>query len=403
MAKARSMDAAELQEFLTRGIERIYPSEDFLRDKLARGERVRIYFGIDPTGPTLHLGHIVALLKLQTLQAFGHEVILLIGDFTGMVGDPTDKTAARQRLTRKQVLANAKRYKKQASAFLSFSGKSPAKLLHNSAWLSKLNFEAVLNLAAHFTVQQLMERDMFQVRQKEQKPIYLHEFLYPLLQGYDSAAMNVDGEIGGNDQTFNMLAGRTLMKQLKNKEKFVLAVKLLIDPSGKKMGKTEGNMLTFGDSSSDMFGKVMSWSDTQILPAFELLTKVPRADIESMKTGMEAGSLNPRDAKARLAEKISMYFYTAAEVEKAKRSFEKTFREGAIPDSVSKIEVSKGTSLIEALTRNISESRTQLRRLIISGAIEEVGKGKILDVSYMIQSPMTVRVGKHRFLRIDVT
>ena len=401
MAKARPMDAPALEEFLTRGIVSVYPSRDFLHKKLLHGERVRLYLGVDPTGPTLHLGHTAVLLKLQELQKFGHEIILLIGDFTGMVGDPTDKSAARRRLTRADVLANAKKYKKQASRFLSFSGKNSVKLLHNSKWLSKLNFEQVLDLSAHFTVQQLMERDMFQVRHKEQKPIYLHEFLYPLLQGYDSVAMDVDGEIGGNDQTFNMLAGRTLMKQLKGKEKFVIAMKLLTDPSGKKMGKTEGNMVTFEDSPADMFGKIMSWPDEMIVSAFELLTKVSQSEIEVVQKGMAERSLNPRDAKARLALEIIKHFYSAGEAEKAQESFEKTFREGKAPDSISEIKIAKNTPLMFALAKRLG-SNSRVRQRVQQGAISEIGGEKISDPLFPITRDMDLRIGSHEFVRLKI-
>src|SRR5574343_1572006 len=199
-------------ELLERGIENIYPSKAYLESRIAKGKKLRMYLGVDPTGPTLHMGHAIPLMKLADLQKLGHEVILLIGDFTAMIGDPTDKSATRKQLTRKEVLKNATLYKKQASKFLNF-GFGGAKLMYNSKWLASMNFENVVSLASKITVQQMIQRDMFQERLKEEKPIYLHEFLYPLMQGYDSVAMKVDGEIGGNDQTFNMLAGRDLRSE----------------------------------------------------------------------------------------------------------------------------------------------------------------------------------------------
>ena len=242
-------DHQQIEHFLTRGVEKVFPSADFVQARLKEGKPLTMYLGIDPTGPSLHLGHIVALRKLRQFQDLGHKVILLIGDFTGMIGDPSDKSATRQRLTRKEVLQNAKLYKTQASKILRFSGKNAAVLKYNSKWLAKLSFEDVVELAAHFTVQQMMARDMFDRRMKENKPISISEFMYPLMQGFDSVAMKTDGEIGGNDQTFNMLAGRTLMKEMHHKEKFVVTMKLLVDATGKKMGKTEGNMITLGDSA----------------------------------------------------------------------------------------------------------------------------------------------------------
>ncbi len=399
---AVSPDTETLEEILTRGVERVYPSKEFLARKLMAGEPVRLYLGVDPTGPTLHLGHAVILLKLSALQKLGHEVVLLVGDFTGMVGDPTDKTATRVRLTSSQVLANAKRYKKQASRFLSFRGENPAKVLYNSKWLGKLKFDQVLDLAAHFTVQQLIERDMFQARLKEGKPIYLHEFLYPLLQGYDSVGMDVDGEIGGNDQTFNMLAGRTLIKQLKNKEKFVIAMKLLVDPSGKKMGKTEGNMITFDDTPEDMFGKVMSWSDGMIMPAFEITTRLPLAEVRSIGEALASGVLHPRDAKLRLAREIVALFAGKRAGSAAAQAFQQAFREGGVPGNIIKKAVTVGTKLVDALAGEFG-SKSELRRLFAAGAISEIGGEKIIDEGMLVTRSMKLRIGKHRFVEIALS
>src|SRR3989339_591169 len=262
----------KINELLTRGVENIYPKKDFLEAKLKSGKPITLYTGYDPTAPTLHIGHGITMMKLRQFQDLGHKVIMLIGDFTGMIGDPTDKGAARQKLTREQVLANCKNYQEQASSILNFEGANPVAVKYNSEWLGKMNFAGILELTSHFTVQRMMERDMFEKRQEENKPIYLHEFLYPVMQAYDSVAMEVDGEVGGNDQTFNMLAGRDLMKDLQGKEKFVLTMKLLVDSTGKKMGKSEGNMIALADKPEDMFGKVMSWTDEMILKGFELCT-----------------------------------------------------------------------------------------------------------------------------------
>jgi tyrosyl-tRNA synthetase len=294
------INTIEVDNFLTRGVENVFPSKEAFKKALISGKQLSIYLGIDPTGPTLHMGHAIPLMKLSKLQKMGHKVILLMGDFTAMIGDPTDKTATRKKLTRKEVLTNLAQYKDQAKTFLSFTGPNAAQIKYNSKWLGKMKFEDVVELASNMTVQQMLERDMFSNRMKEGKPIHLHEFLYPLMQGYDSVAMDVDAEIGGNDQTFNMLAGRNLMRSLKNKEKFVLSTKLLVDASGKKMGKTEGNMITLQDNAQDMFGKVMSWPDELIVPGFELCTDVSEEEMAKEKAYLESGS-NPRDVKIRLA------------------------------------------------------------------------------------------------------
>ena len=212
---AVSTDKDKIKELLTRGVETIYPDRKFLEKRLNSGEQLTLYTGYDPTAPTLHIGHGITMLKLRQFQELGHKIIFLIGDFTGMIGDPTDKTSARQKLTREQVLENAKGYQKQAEAILDFKGKNPVELKYNSEWSDDMTLKDAVELASHFTVQQMLERDMFKKRLKDDKPIHFHEFMYPLLQGHDSVAMDVDGEVGGNDQMFNMMAGRTLMKALK--------------------------------------------------------------------------------------------------------------------------------------------------------------------------------------------
>ncbi|MEK7452528.1 MAG: tyrosine--tRNA ligase, partial [Patescibacteria group bacterium] len=297
-----------IEHVLTRGVENIYPSFEYLEARLHEGKQLTLYLGIDPTGPDLHLGHAIPLRKMAELQKLGHKLILLVGDFTGMIGDPTDKSATRVRLTREQVLANAAKYQEQASKIISFEGENAAEIKYNSEWLDKLTLRDATELASNFTVQQFLERDMFEKRLKEGKPIHLHEFLYPLMQAYDSVAMDVDGEIGGNDQTFNMLAGRDLMKTMKQKEKFVITSKLLVDPTGKKMGKSEGNMITLSDTPDDVFGKVMSWTDGMIIPGFEILTDLPNGEIKEMKIAMGDG-VNPRDFKVKLAKEVVSTFF----------------------------------------------------------------------------------------------
>ena len=220
-----------MEELLTRGVSNIYPSEEFLKKRLENGEKLTVYLGIDPTTPTLHIGHLIPLKKLAQFQALGHRIILLIGDFTATIGDPTDKTSVRTPLTREKVLENARLYKKQAARIIKFGGDNPASLKYNSRWLAKLSFAEALSLASKMTFAQIVKRDMFQKRIEENKDLFLHEFLYPLMQGYDSVVMDVDGEIGGNDQTFNMLVGRDLLKKINGKEKFVLSTKLLEDAS----------------------------------------------------------------------------------------------------------------------------------------------------------------------------
>lgn len=396
-------DEKQIEELLNRGVENIYPTPEFLKSKLMKGERLSLYLGIDPTSQTLHLGHIIPLLKLAKFQKLGHEIILLMGDFTAMIGDPTDKATTRKKLTRKEVLDNLKEYKKQASKFISFDGPNPALFRFNSDWLGKMNFFDVLELTSLVTVEQMMKREMFQRRSQEGRPVFVHELLYPLMQGYDSVAMGVDGEIGGNDQTFNMLVGRDLMKTLKNKEKFVITTKLLTDSGGAKMGKTEGNMVSLDQTAEDMFGKVMSWNDDIIINAFEIATNVPLTEIKQMATQISEGA-NPRDAKIKLAREIVKMYHGEKEAEKAVENFEKTFSKGEFPEDAKAIMAEKDEKIGDVLVRNeIVESKSEFRRLIEAGAISDYPDKKIND-PYEITgiSERRLKIGKKTFVILKI-
>ncbi|MBP6908264.1 MAG: tyrosine--tRNA ligase [Candidatus Pacebacteria bacterium] len=394
------MNSETQNELLIRGIANIYPSKEYVEARILRGEKLTIYLGIDPTGPTLHLGNAIPLKKLADFQKAGHKVILLIGDFTAMIGDP-DKLSARVPLTRKQVLSNLKNYKKQASKLLSFSGKNKAEIKFNSKWLSKMRFEDVLSLASQMTVSQMLERDMFKRRIEEQKPIFIHEFMYPLMQGYDSVAMDVDGEIGGNDQTFNMLCGRNLLKTLKNKEKFVLTMKLLEDNNGKKMGKTEGNMVALSDTPEDMYGKVMSWADSLIVPALELSTTVSLLEIETMRVSLEDGTLHPRDAKMRLAREIVSLFYDTKKAQSAEDSFIQTFKNNATPEDILTVSVKGQALLVDILISHaIVSSKSEFARLVEGGAVTNLDTQEKVSDPKIKSIPGCYRVGKARFIKI---
>ncbi|MCC7004561.1 tyrosine--tRNA ligase [Candidatus Nomurabacteria bacterium] len=397
-----STNKDKINYILSRGVENIYPSKDFLEKLLSSGKRLKIYLGVDPTGPSLHLGHAVAIRKLRKLQDLGHEIILLIGDFTAMIGDP-DKLAVRKQLTRKEVLNNCKNYKKQVGKILSFSGSNKARFVFNSKWLANMNFADVLNLASKITVDQMLKREMFQLRMKEGRPVYIHEFMYPLMQGYDSVVMGVDGEIGGNDQTFNMLMGRELMKEMKNKEKFVIAMKLLVDPTGKKMGKTEGNMISLTDSPYEMFGKVMSWTDQMIISGFEICTDVSGEEISKIDQDIKAGS-NPRDAKIRLAKEIITMFFDKSSAEKAEQNFIKTFSKGGLPEDIQKIQSKVGDKLADVLVKEkVVSSKSDFRRLVLEGAISETkSEKKIEDPNFSMKESVTLKIGKRRFVEVEV-
>lgn len=387
------------KELLTRGVEKIYPTVEALEEELQSGKKLRIYNGIDPTGK-LHLGHAVIFKKLRQFQDLGHEIVILIGDFTARIGDPTDKLATRRQLSREEIEKNARDYKKIIGKILN-TEKANLRFLHNEEWTNKLKPEDLLELASHFTVPQLLERDMFQERIKQKKEIYLHEFMYPIFQAYDAVTMDVDLQIGGSDQTFNMLAGRTLMKKMKSKEKFVLTMKMLADPTGKKMSKTGGGIVALDAEPDEMFGAIMAWPDELIESGFELLTDLPMSEIEEMNKEMPQ-NLNPRDAKVRLAKEIVSLLHGSAEAKKAAEEFEKVFQKKELPEDIVEIELSGTFPLPQFLVETrLVASNSEARRLIEAGAVE-IDSARCGDYKSTIATHpgMVVKVGKRRFAKI---
>ncbi len=393
----------KVKEVLTRGVERIYPSPQALEKKLRSGQKIRLYCGYDPSASTLHIGHAITLRKLAQFQALGHQVIFLLGDFTGMIGDPTDRTVARKKLTRAEVLKNAKNYQKLASKILSFSGKNPVKILYNSQWSDKLTFADLIELASHFTVQQMITRDMFQKRIAKKKPIYLHEFLYPLAQAYDSLAMEVDLEVGGNDQTFNMLCGRELMRAVKGKEKFVLTTKLLVDPTGQKMGKTAGKIITLDEKPDQMYGKIMSWPDEIIILGLELCTDVPMAEIAQINKKIKEDKINPRDAKAKLAREIVSIHHSKAAARQAEKEFNRIFREKEKPSKLPAFKLAaKKYRILDLLVQTkLAPSRSEAKRLVTQGGVKinnQVVKDWQKEIA--VKDGLIIQVGKRKFVQI---
>ena len=264
-----------------------------------------------------------------------------------------------------------------------------------------MNFADVLSLASQMTVQQMLERDMFERRIEEGKPIFIHEFMYPLMQGYDSVAMNVDGEVGGNDQTFNMLCGRDLLKSMKNKEKFVLTLKLLEDSTGKKMGKTEGNMVALSDTPEEMYGKVMSWSDGMIIPGFELCTNVPLSEILEISKSLESNSVNPRDIKMKLARALVTLYHTEAKAQSAEENFISTFQKHEIPSDMIEIKIHEGELLADVcVTHNIVKSKTEFNRFVENGAITDLQKNEKINDPKIRATKTEYKIGKTRFIRL---
>jgi tyrosyl-tRNA synthetase len=377
-----------IDEVLTRGVAQVLPDKKSLADLMVK-RKIKLYQGFDPSAPSLHLGNFVGLMKLRQFQKLGHEVIFLVGDFSGMIGDPSDKLSARKKLTREQVLENAKSWKKQASMLLDFEGENPAKIVFNSAWLDKLNFKDVIEISSHVTVQQLIERDMFQERIKTGTPIYLHEFLYPVVTGYDSVAQKVDLEIGGNDQMFNIMIGRTLEKALINKDKFALTTKLLVDKEGKKVGKTTGNALFLDSTPENFYAGIMSFPDETIFLSFELLTEIPLEGLE------EKIKKDPMGEKKHLAFEIIKLLWGQKAAIDAQDSFEQTFQERK-PEF--DIKVAAGQSLAGTIAPFTSMgSMSEAKRLIKQNAVEINGQ-KATDSSDKISPGDKIKVGSHTFL-----
>jgi len=379
------MGMDKIEEVLTRGVEEILPSKEGLAN-LMRTKKITVYQGFDPSSKNLHIGHLIGIRKLAQFQKLGHKVIFLIGDFTGMIGDPTDKAATRVRLSHRQVLENTKGYKKQIEQFINLKGPNAAEIKFNSSWLAPLKFEEIVELSSKFTVQQIIERDFFQKRIKDKKPIYLHEFLYPLMQGYDSVVMDVNLEIGGADQLFNMMAGRHLMKILKNKEKYVLTLKILEDPSGKKMGKSEGNTINLTDKSEDIFGKIMALPDSFINLGLELLTDLPLNLIKTKK---------PLDLKKMIAYDVVKQVKGEDKAKIAQEKFEKIFQKGEV-EFKQKVPFRK--TLIEVV-ENILGSKSKAKRLIKGGGVDINGKN-IVDIKYILKGGEKIKIGKKTFVKV---
>lgn len=396
----------QIDELLTRSVVDILPSRDFLKKELLSGKKLKIYFGADATGTSLHIGHATNYLILERFRKLGHKIVVLIGDFTARIGDPSDRGAARVQLTREEVVANTKTWLEKISPVLDFNNKeNPVEIVYNNDWLSKMTFEDVINLASNFTVQQMLERDMFEKRMTDEKPIYVHEFFYPLMQGYDSVHLDVDMEICGNDQTFNALTGRTLAKRLNNKEKFVFVTTLLENPkTGEKMmSKSQGTGVFLDESHIDMFGKIMAQPDENISQLFTDCTYLSLAEIAEIKKSLQNNSVHPKDIKLKLAFEITKIYHGEEKANIAREQFEKTFSKKEIPDELEKISTSKGQKLSAVLLdQNIVSSIGEFKRLVSEGAVKLNGTESIEDFNFELQESAVFKIGKKKFIQIDV-
>jgi tyrosyl-tRNA synthetase len=388
---------AEIQ----RGAEEIL-LEDELIAKLKEGKPLKIKAGFDPTAPDLHLGHTVLINKLRTFQQLGHEVIFLIGDFTGMIGDPTGKNVTRKPLTKKDVLANAETYKEQVFKIL-----DPAKttIRFNSQWMEKLGAAGMIKLASNQTVARMLERDDFKKRYVGGQPIAIHEFLYPLVQGWDSVALEADVELGGTDQRFNLLMGRELQKSEGQRQQTVLMMPLLEGLDGvQKMSKSLGNYIGITDAPNDMFGKIMSISDDLMWRYYDLLSFIPKNEIEIIKQTVAAGA-NPRDSKIELAKELITRFHSEQDAESAHQDFILRFQKNVIPDEMPEFEYllpAEGLMIANVLKdAGLVNSTSDAMRMIKQGAVKIDGE-KVDNTKHQFTQSLQVvlQIGKRKFARI---
>jgi tyrosyl-tRNA synthetase len=399
-------DEQQINELLTRSVDRIYPTKNELKKLLLSGKRLVIYVGIDPTADYVHLGHSTNYLLLERFHKLGHRIIVLVGDFTAMIGDPSDKSSARKQLTREEVVKNLASFKKQIGKILDFEDRNnPIEFKFNSGWLADMTFEDVAMLASNFTVQQMIERDTFQKRLADNKPLYVHEFFYPIMQGYDSVSMNVDIEVGGTDQTFNMLAGRTLLKRYKDKEKIVITTTLFENPeTGEKlMSKSLGTGIALNEKPFEMFAGVMRLPDNSIVQAYIDCTRMSLGEINATKRRLNSGE-NPRDVKLELAHEIVRMYHTLEDANKARDKWLETVSSNKIADDVPVVELSSNNPMLVdlAVTLDPTMSRSQARQLIEAGGMRLDGKKVSGDDQASLKQGSVVQLGKKRVYKISL-
>lgn len=396
-------DINQTMEIIRRGAEEILVEEELI-EKLKTGKPLRVKAGFDPTAPDLHLGHTVLLNKMRQLQELGHEVIFLIGDFTGMIGDPSGKNETRPPLTRDQVEENAKTYQKQVFKILD---SVKTKIMFNSEWMNKVSPADMIKLASTYTVARMLERDDFHKRYTSGQAIAIHEFLYPLIQGYDSVAMHADIELGGTDQKFNLLMGRELQKHYGQKPQAIITLPLLPGLDGiKKMSKSLGNYIGIEETADQIFGKVMSISDETMWLWYELISFRSLKDIQKLRDDVSNG-LNPRDVKFILAEEIAARFHTAAEGKQARENFIAQFQKGQVPEDMPEVTIetaSKGIQITQLIKQaGLTESTSEAGRLIQQGGVRMDGD-RVQDKNLHIEAKKTIvlQVGKRRFAKIQI-
>ncbi len=385
-----------IDEVLRRGVEEILPNREKLKS-LMRKRKIRVYLGIDPTGKRLHLGHTIGLKKLQEFAELGHEAILVVGTGTVFAGDPSLRDSPRPLITPKEVRENIKNWKNQLRRVIDFS---KIKIRYNGEWLLKLKLKDIIKIASHISAAKLFQREMFQRRLKKGDTVWTHEILYPLLQGYDSVALNVDLEIGGTDQTFNMLIGRELLKKMKNKEKFVLTFPLILGIDGQPMSKTKGNCVWIEDSPEEMFGKLMSIPDS-LIGDYLLFTNLSLKEIQKIKRGLLKN--NPRQVKEELAKEVVAFYYGEEKARKAVEEFKRVFKEKKLPQKIPEIKIKeKKLNILDLLVRaKLLPSKSEAKRMILQGGVK-INRKRISDwkTQIEIKKGIVIQVGKRRFVKI---
>lgn len=389
-------DEQKINAVLTKGVEEAIDRESLER-KLKSGKQLRIKFGVDPTAPDLHLGHSVPLRKLKEFQNLGHKAVLIIGDFTAMIGDPTGKSETRKPLTEREVKENLKKYLKQAEKIIDIK---KAEIKYNSSWFKKKGTSELLKLTAAGSIQQVLHRADFKKRIDEGNDITLSEVIYPLLQGYDSVKVKSDIELGGTDQKFNLLMGRKVQRYFNQPEQDIITVPLLEGLDGaRKMSKSFDNYIGVREDAESIFGKIMSIPDNLILKYFELLTDFTENEISEIKNKMKDGE-NPRDFKMRLAEEIVKLYYNEKAAEKARENFIKVFSKREMPEEIKELKFTESPNIVGFLLKTgLVKSKSQAWSLVQQGAIE-INKEKIKDPHYQITSEVVVKIGKKHFIKV---
>lgn len=393
-----STDSKKIQEILTRGVEDVFVKES-LEKRLLSGKQLTIKLGFDPTGPHIHIGRAIVLWKLRAFQELGHKIVFIVGDFTAKIGDPSDKLEKRPMLTDADIKKNLLKYKDEVGKILDLS---KASFVYNSTWLKKLTFADTVELAESFSVQQMSNRRNFKERFEKGDEVSLREFLYPLMQGYDSVMVKADVELGGFDQLFNLKAGRIIQRHYKQPEQDVLTTKMLPGTDGRKMSTSWGNVINIVDKPEDMFGKVMSLRDDLISQYFLLCTREPLDYVNGISGRLEKGE-NPRDLKIELGKKIVELYWNKEKAEKAAQKFIDTFSKKEIPQ-LEAIQVSVSTPLVDVLMKEkIVSSRAEFKRLVEEKAITELESGEVVaDYGHTLSKEGTWRIGKRRFIKITI-